>query len=362
MFVFSLVLFGMYRSQISPAVLIFPLILIIGSIWVTVNIIKRKIIIYDDRILLINAFSIKEVAIANIRGARVGEKVIYLELLSETDNKVTITNYIDFMDSDGLAKYFKENFQDLNSLDLVAEKQRMLKNNELGYTEGERQQKLVNARNIATAYNITGMIIGFSMIFADSNPAVLTLLLYPVVGLLIIVFSNGLIKFLSDSKRSVYAFVMLGFVLPCFILLIKSLFSFSLFNINHLWFPAFAISAVVFSLLYIFGINKSVPPIAGQAIVMLIVAVIYGFGSARQINCQFDESKPEVYKAAVFDHRVVHGKSNSYYLTLSKWGPSNKIGEVEIQGGLYRNVNIGDTVHVNYKKGLLNIPWFTISK
>ena len=167
---------------------------------------------------------------------------------------------------------------------------------------------------------------------------------------------------MSNSKRSVYGFTMLGILIPGFVLMIKSLFEFDLFRTDHLWLPFLLITVVFIVLLYTIGINKSVESVKGQTVVMLIAALIYGFGSIRQINCVFDNSYPQIYKAVILDHRVSHGKSNSYFLTLSPWGPSIDAKEVEIDGSLFRSTSIGDTVKVNFKQGLLHIPWYVVRK
>jgi hypothetical protein len=39
-----------------------------------------------------------------------------------------------------------------------------------------------------------------------------------------------------------------------------------------------------------------------------------------------------------------------------------KEDETEVHQSLYDEVNIGDTVHVRQKEGLLNIPWYVVIK
>jgi hypothetical protein len=87
-----------------------------------------------------------------------------------------------------------------------------------------------------------------------------------------------------------------------------------------------------------------------------------GFGTARLINCALDAHKPSVFTATVLDRQIVHGRSRTYLLDLSPWGPRSDEQQVEVSPEFYHNVADGDTVKVNFKPGLLLIPWYYLSK
>jgi len=362
MFVFSVFLVNVYNPSVTHAVLLFPLFLTAGAVLIIVNLIKRGIVIDDHSILCNNLFSRKELEFTRIKGCRIGQKAIYIEPLSSDDPTIVIGNYSDLTKSDELARWVKAHFKDLDSIDLEKERQELSQNPELGSTEAERQGTLKRAKNIAITYNIAGIALSFAMIFYNAKTGTIILLSYPLIGVMIMIFSKGIIKFISKAKRSVYPSISLGMALPSFLLLIKSLGEYSIFQSNHLWSPALIISGILFALFYFRGINKSIGSIKGQIAFMLILALLYGFGSALQINCAFDNSPLKTYDATVFSRRMQNGRSRSYFLTLSPWGPRRKVQETEVHRRLYNVTAIGDTVKVNFKEGLLHVPWFIVTR
>jgi len=89
---------------------------------------------------------------------------------------------------------------------------------------------------------------------------------------------------------------------------------------------------------------------------------LYGFASTLQINCALDIFPGQIYKVAVLDERIISsGRRNSYYLKLSAWGPTETGKEVEVRRRVYDRVDVGDSVNVVFKQGLLHIPWFIVT-
>jgi hypothetical protein len=363
MFGFSIYIFAVKNPTITNAVLIFPILILVGCVLIFINIFKRKVILSNDKIICVNLFSKKELNIKAIKGYKIESKLIQLEPLQSTDAKISIGNYFDLKISDKLVKWITDNFKDLNSISLRKEYDKVLQDQQLGLTETDREKNLKKAKAIATAYNIVGFIITFVFIFFNNQISSLLLLFYPIIGIIVIITSKGLIKFLSNKNRSVCSFIMPGFFLPSFLLWYKAIDQFKIFQTNNLWLPSLLISLSIFTLLYISGINRNIESMKGQVIFMCLAALLFGFGSTLEINCRFDNSTAKVYKALVLDHKISHGsRSTSYYLTLSEWGPRKKVQEIGIHKRMYESINDGDSVNVNFHKGLINIPWFIVTK
>jgi hypothetical protein len=358
MFVFSIYLVA--TPAVALWVLLFPLTLTAGSILIFINLYRRRIIIDEESIRCVSLFSTKELPLKGIKGSRVGQKVIELEANAPAGAKIVIGNYSDLTNSDELAKWAKENFKDLSAIDLEAQKNSALQDPNLGSTEGEREALLKQKKIQAGFYNAAGLILGICMIFIDPLSLTIIGLATPMGGIVLMASSKGVIKYVSDSRRSVYAFILLGFVLPCFTLLIKSMDPITVVGVKQLWLPGFGVAAIVFFLLYTIGINRSIGSIGAQIIFMVVPALLYGFGAVRMSNFVFDRSAPQVYSAVAQDRRIAHGKSVSYYLTLTPWGPRTEFQESEVSRSVYLSVEIGDTVKVNERAGWLHIPWFTV--
>jgi hypothetical protein len=233
----------------NDLIFLMPLTIFIGGIWLIAQQIRRKIIITDSDITSISAFTSKKIEINNIKGCRVGEKTIVIVPLSSNDSQITINSYDVLSQSDELVRYFRE-FKNQDALDLENEQKQILEDTSLGFTKEDREQKLSKAKYVSLSYNAVGFVLAFIMLFNDSKLSIVILLLYPLLGLIIMIFSKGLIKFLSNSKRSVYGFTMLGIFLPSIFLLFKSLFEYTTINNDHLWLPFLSTSAVFYIIIY----------------------------------------------------------------------------------------------------------------
>jgi len=360
MFVFAIVLFDISKDQ--PLFLLFPLVLIAGAVLIIINVLKRKVIIYDDSIVCINLFSTKEISFSDIKGCRIGDKYISIEPVSQQTPKISITNYSDFGDSSQLKSWFSDNFTDLDAADLKFDEEKLMHDPTLGATEEDRKHALKRAKQFAGAYNIIGPVISFVTLLLLNNISALCIigLIYPLLAVLLMKFSRGLIKFIGNSKRSASSFIMIGFMMPALFTVGISLNLYQIFQFGNLWILMIIVTSAVAFLLYSTGYDKAGSGVKGQLIFMFFMSAIYGAGSVISINCAFDNSAPEIFTAKVIDHRIESGKHTSYMLTLSEWGPMQKEKEEDVGRRLYDKVSIGDAVHVYFRKGVLNAPWYQV--
>jgi len=358
---FSLFLFNMGHPNTGPAILLFPVLILILAVLIVLSQLKRKIIISADLIVKVSILGRKELPTANVKGCRIGGKAIFIESDSPSYPKITINNYSDFGSSDDLKSWLAENFKDLDAEDLKQTEDQILHDTSLGFTEQEREEKLKKALLTARIYNVGGGALGAASFFIDYNLIIVALLLYPVAGIIILRLNKGLIKFISNKKRSPYPFIFIGFYFCALMLLIKAIVPFHVFQYDHIWPIAFCVGAAVTVLLYFAGLNKTAEAVKGQVVFMLIMGMLYGYGSTLEVNCAFDTSKAQVFSAQVLDHRITRGKSDTYYLTLSPWGPRTETVEVSVGRWLYDEVSVGQNVKIKFKTGLLNIPWYVVT-
>jgi hypothetical protein len=239
----------------------------------------------------------------------------------------------------------------------------MPQSTELHLFENGEKEPSKNSRLITAAYNIIGIAVGIIGLFSITNKnGLIALILYPLLGIVLALLGKGEIKFISDDKSRIYGSIYIGFLTTSLFVFLKSLNDYSLFQTTNLWLPFIVISAIMFSAFYMVGINPFKGKIRIDIVFVLIISLIYAYGSTREINCAFDNSDPQIYNATILGHREHIGRHNSWYLTLSPWGPMKQIKEEEIDGWLYDHTSIGDTVKVNFKQGLLHIPWFIVTK
>lgn len=358
MSLFSIFLFYKIIPRYS-FILVIPLVILVIAVLIIVTFLKRKIVLSESTLLVVTLFSVKELQIAAIKGFRIDNKIIKIEPISVTDTTLVIGNYIDFKDSSEILEWLFKNFKDLDALDLETEHQKLLRDTTLGFSENEREEKIKKSKQIANAYNIISGVLSLLLLFITKQFGYIVLFILPLLGILLL-YNFELIKFLSNSKRSVSGFVFIGMLIPCFALLLKST-EFNLLYMEKIVMPVGIVSCVLFLLLCVKGINKSIGSVIGQIIAMLIVSCLYGFGSIRSINCSFDSSRQLLFNATVLDHHINHGKSTSYYLKLSPWGPQHKEENESVSKNMYFNTQLGEIVTVKYKEGYLKAPWFVIT-
>ncbi|MCC8427327.1 hypothetical protein [Mucilaginibacter sp. UR6-11] len=362
LFIFSIFFFDAYNSSKGVEMLLFPLLMLLCAILIVVSFVRRRITIAGDSLSSVNLLSKREMPFTDIKGYRIGRKEIRIESISAANSTMVIRNYIDFGDSADLVSWIKGSFADLDGTDYEAEKNNIAHDLNLGFTAEERQQKLARAKTVALLYNVIGVFVGIALFLPDQPIITIVAIIYPLLGILIIMTSNGLIKFTSNIKQSVLPFVVIGFVVPAMVLLGKGAGGHHLLNTDNLWLPALGFALVILVLLLRTGLNKTMGNLTGQTAILAIVCLIYAFASIVEINCEFDQSPVKVYHATVLGHHISHGKNTSYYLYLTAWGPCTKQEQVSVGSKTYNNTNVGDTVTLNYKPGLLNISWFFLAK
>jgi hypothetical protein len=361
LFIFSILLFISKNKFNNDFIILIPIFLLFSSFLIFINLIRRKIIINNDYIICVNLFNEKKIDVSQIKGVRIG-KSIEIEPLLKDDPTMRIGNYIDFNNSEEIEEWAINNFKDLDAIDLEIEFQKLIHDPKLGDSESSRLKKLNNAKEVSITYNLFGAIFFFLFLFYDIKIITIVIIIYPIIGALINIYSKGLIKFYSNSKRDIYWFTGIGITVISIILLFKSFVLYNILQINNLWLPSILISIILFTLLYYKGLNKSGESVYGQIVFMVLFSVIYGFGSSRTINCEFDNSKEQIFNANIINQRIGYGHFNKpeYYITISKWKQTYEQKEIDVSRDLYYKKRIGEIVEVKYKGGLFQIPWFVI--
>lgn len=90
---------------------------------------------------------------------------------------------------------------------------------------------------------------------------------------------------------------------------------------------------------------------------------LYSYAGTYGANCIYDKSEPTVYNAEVIDKRISKGRRHTtYYVKVSPWGHHYDKEEISVSSSHYDEIQIGQTVKIDLKKGLFNIPWYYIER
>ena len=89
---------------------------------------------------------------------------------------------------------------------------------------------------------------------------------------------------------------------------------------------------------------------------------IYSYSATYGANCVYDKSEQQVYDAEVVDKREHKGSKGrrSYYVKVTPWGHHYDKEEISVSSDQFDDIQIGQTIKIDLKKGLFNIPWYYI--
>ena len=358
-------LFSIGRSIAHPGpVYLFAIFMMIFPVLLLAGFIRKKIIVSKGIIKCISLFGIEESPVNNIKGYRTVVNKSSKSIVFKFKNgagKLTLNNITDLADNAELLNWVETNFTNLDAVDMKQERETLLEDISLGATPEERIAALSRAKKLTIAYTVLAAVISFMSIFRDSKLWAIADIIYPFFGVMLIFNSKGLIKFMTDSKRSAYPNILFGIMIISTVCFVQGFISGSIYDSANLWNPAILL-AIIIAVAFLFtGMNKSVPA-AGQIIFIVLFSSLAGFGNILHINNVFDGSQVQIYRATVIHKSISRGRNTSYYLQTSPWGPEMKSIDVNVGQRMFGDTNIGDTVTLYFEKGALNIPLYRIKR
>jgi hypothetical protein len=348
------------KPQNSALIYLIFLIPALFCLAVLINLFKSRVIITDTSITRERLFYNKTLNFTEIKGVRVSSRLIVIEPVDASLGNLRISNYDYLTNDDDLVRYINTKFTNLNKQDIEKEKELFLQDEALGRTEQEREAKMDKIRQIGIAYIVWGFIMCFTLIFVRSDYASLLVgMLYPVVGIILMKLSFGLIKFIGNSQKSHRLGIAVGLCMPVGLVFITAVVNYNLSALSSAIYIAVVLGIALFVLLFNVGVNNACGNVVAQGVFMLIMSVLYSVGSTIIINCLFDSSTPVTFRTMVGDEYTTTGKGPHYHLRLNPWKPGQDVTWIDVSRKEYEQSPIGSPVTIGEKKGLFNIPWFT---
>jgi hypothetical protein len=358
----SVFLFTKHGPQTGLLFILMPAWLIIAACAMMFNVFKSKVVVSDYSIITTSIRGTKEIINTDVKGFRVGEKAIFIEPVPDGYRKLIIPDYRTIGNKDELLNWLKTHFTNLDSTEKSQMQEVLLSDPDLGFTKEDRLIKYDNARKATLLFNMGGPAVFIIMVLFRTSIPLLSILLaiYPFIGILIMQFNRGLVT-LFAKKNSPYSYVLFGMLVPVVLLIILSTINYKVLNYNNFWLPFISISALMFIALY-YGIKASKAAFQNQVIFAALIALCYGYGSIIQVNWVFDKSITQLFVTSVADKYITHGRSNSYHLLIVDWANHNRRKNVTVVSSFYKSAEVGSNVDVHLRQGLLNIPYYFISK
>ncbi|MBB1285125.1 hypothetical protein HRH25_12140 [Flavisolibacter sp. BT320] len=324
--------------------------------------VKGRFVIEGDRVWSQSVYGKKELYFSQIAGYRTDDKYVYILPQEKGQKRIKISQY--YGGKGEILEWLSHRYPDLDEQKAERERQEILSNNELGLTVEQREEKLQGFRKRARLLNgagamVTGWIIFFPQPYEAAFWAALSL---PPVCILASRFSGGFIR-IQEEKGSAYPSVFWSLFFPSLGIAIRALSDFSIFAYEDAFKGALVITAIYLFLLFVrskeflFQSAKEY----GIALFFGVLGFSYGYGVVVTLNCLYDKSPATVYASRVTDKRVSSGKSTTYYLTLTPWGPEKDTSDVAVDKELYHRVQNGEDVRILLRRGRLEIPWFIVT-
>lgn len=194
------------------------------------------------------------------------------------------------------------------------------------------------------------------------------LLLLPIIGMLLNSKNEPSICSLvtiNNDKNAKRKYDLVDFIdIPAWAILLRFLLDFEIDSYSLLF--IFGTISLLFVILVLFFTHKLIRDSSKNKswpyLIIVFNIFVYSYGATGAINCAFDTSSPIVYETEVIDKRISRGSKGrkTYYVEVNPWGHHLDSESISVTQNQYEKIENGETVHIDYKKGFLGIPWYYI--
>lgn len=218
-------------------------------------------------------------------------------------------------------------------------------------------------------YLTIGLAIWFSFFHQPYKILFTALLCMPIIGLLL----NGLtgrpsiasLVEISKDDDGTDKYDVADFIdIAAWAILLRVLIDYDFESFYSLIIPGTITFAIMLIILftthnYIINTNKSKTWIY---LSLIFNVFLYSYAGTYGANCVYDNSEPTVYHAEVLDKRISRSSKGgkSYYLKITPWGHHYDQEEISVTSDQYNEIQTGQTINIDLKKGLFNIPWYYV--
>lgn len=324
---------------------------------------RHRVVLTADSITLREVFGERTLKRSDIRGRRAltpqdGPDAVELVPNDPTGKPLKVARSIRF---DEPLKCWLADIPDLDALDEQAMINKVKADPAYGATPDARLHRLAQQRRLIGYLNIAALVAAlWAWIYPHPySLAIATLMLIPVVAVVLVIQSNGQIRW-DTTKREKYPAVATSLASPALMLALRAFLDFDL--VDWRWAAAIGGIGGLFFLMVFAKSGTTGMTTAGLLVLVGITGVPYSYGAAVELNCLMDHSHQDVYQTRVEDKHHFTGRHTSWTLTLRRWGPVSGPRDVEVSAALYQAVKAGQFVCVALRHGTLGMPWYQIGR
>jgi hypothetical protein len=365
---------GIYLSTTQPKdkLQLFSVaaLLFILTVYMVAYVKRKKVIITPHSIINQAVFTNKELLKTEINGYKIEKDNLILEV-DKPAKLLYISNYTTLVNSGEILAWAFQ-FKDIFAKKYQNEFDAMLHDEAIGNTPKERKLNIARAKKLSACANYIGIAIAIWVI-AYPRPykyAMVSGLVYPLLVIGLFYAKREIMTFGSElsgsgsGKESVYPNLTRALIAIPFALLLRVIYDWDLLSYMAIFLPALVIAVVLF-VVFVFILNDANNKTRNNEFTkfnIVCFVLLYSGVATVTTNCEFDNAPDRIYKTTILDKRYTTGKHSAYYLTIDKWGAKQNSDEITVDKDFYNRVSTGQTVKVNTKPGLLQIPWFYVDQ
>lgn len=318
-----------------------------------------RTVLFPDRIDFRGVFSTKIITREELDGWRVMPTSPPTLVLQQKEGRRFKTSLV-FRIDDDLSDWF-DSIPSLDERETGASEARVhaeiQKDARLGITPSQKLETLQKAGRTANILSAVSTIAFFwgAIYPRPYEVLILLLALFPWIGIEVMRRSHGLFR-ADELKNDAHPSVAYALIFPGLVLCLRAVLDYNV--VQSMFAVALYILAggVLFVAILIFDPTQRSR--LGILPVFFLFGIAYGYGVVVEANALFDRSPGIPYTAIVQNKRIIHGKSTTYSLDLSPWGPRPVTNELDVSRVTYNQIQTGQSVQLELKRGALNLPWY----
>ena len=191
------------------------------------------------------------------------------------------------------------------------------------------------------------------------------LLILPIIGML---FNSknqpSICSLITIKKKAKRKYDVIDFIdIPAFVILLRVLIDYEFDSFQSILITgSITLILVLFTL---FLTHKQIKESKENKYWLYLLIFfnlgLYSYAGTAAVNCAFDYSDPVVYESKVLGKKISKSRRRkTYYIKVNAWGHHVDSEKISVTPSQYKEIEIGDIVKIDFKQGLLGIPWYYI--
>lgn len=325
-----------------------------------IDVFNGRFVIEEDRVYAVSVIFRRELLFDEILGFTVDDRYITIKPVNRNRKKIKIS--LSYADSHEIVQWLADRYPDLD-LENASQEDDDIISFSSGWSQEERETRLGKAVKVARVLNVTAILSAIWYFFVPVMQvlALTGVILTPLAVVAAVKWSGGLIRY-NERKYSVLPHVFFALLFPCMSICLRSILDYELIEYDSAWRATLPVLGVL--LIVVFsgrsGFRFSKPVHYVEAAVIAAFFLAYSYGTVTALNAALDRSAPVEYRAIVTGKRISSGKTTSYYLELSPWGPRTEKEEIFVSSDQYEEYGEGEELTVSTQNGFFGIQWFYV--